>query len=62
MLKENVVFPDKDGNPMSPRVQIQNRIEVVFVNAPRPDGMREIQERGHREETELEEISVKSRH
>ncbi len=36
MMKESVVFPDKDGNPMAPGVQIQNRIEVVFVNAPGP--------------------------
>jgi phage terminase small subunit len=40
LLKENVVFPDKDGNPMSPGVQIQNRIEVVFVNPPSPDMLR----------------------
>ena len=36
LMKESVVFPDKDGNPMAPGVQIQNRIEVVFVNAPGP--------------------------
>ncbi len=37
LLKENVIFPDKNGNPMSPGGQIQNRIEVVFVNPPGPD-------------------------
>ena len=34
LLKENIIFPDKDGNPMNPGVTVQNRIEVVFVNAP----------------------------
>lgn len=37
LQKDTVVYPGKDGNPMSPGVQIQNRIEVVFVNPPRPD-------------------------
>lgn len=34
LLKENVVFPDKDGNPMAPGTTVQNKIEVVFVSPP----------------------------
>lgn len=40
LLKDSIVFPDKDGNPMAPGVQIQNRIEVVFINAPGEKGVR----------------------
>jgi phage terminase small subunit len=49
ILSERVVFPDKDGKPMSPGVQIQNRIEVVFVNPPGPDTV--CPETGQMEET-----------
>jgi len=37
LLKKNVVFPDKDGNPMAPGMVVQNKIEIVFVNPSDPD-------------------------
>ncbi len=34
LLKESIVYPDKNGNPMAPVAPIQTKIQVVFVPAP----------------------------
>lgn len=38
---DKIVFPDKDGNPMAPGGLVQNKIEVVFINPPGPDTLRQ---------------------
>jgi phage terminase small subunit len=56
LLKENIVYPDKDGNPMLPGVQIQNRIEVVFVNAPGPGEAKNVWQESESKVIEGQEI------
>jgi phage terminase small subunit len=43
LLKENGL--DREGNSMAPGVTVQNRIEVVFVEAPAGDGAKNISHR-----------------
>lgn len=38
LLKESIVYPDKDRNPMAPGTMVQNILEVVFVEAPGANG------------------------
>jgi phage terminase small subunit len=56
LQKDTVVYPDKDGNPMQPGVTVQNRIEVVFVNAPGKDGSGDTETRRHGDGDRMGEI------